>query len=152
MRTTKKSITLISLFTVIPLLLISINAKSHDKHSSKINDVTFKQVMQGLLVESKMITEGIILEDYSMIKKAASHIAKHPKPAMLQRKKLMKSLGAEISKFKSFDSIVHGGAVIIEQAAKNRDMPRVLAEYQKMLDGCQSCHRIYKKRLSRVLQ
>jgi cytochrome c556 len=140
------------LFIVIPLLFISINASSHDKHSSKIDDVTFKQVMQGLLAESKTITEGIILEDYLMIEKAASRIAKHPKPAMSQRKKLMKSLGAEISKFKSFDSIVHGGAVIIEQAAKNKDMPRVLAEYQKMIDGCQSCHHIYKKRLSRVLQ
>lgn len=58
-----------------------------------------------------------------MIKKAASRIAKHPKPAMSQRKKLMKSLSIEISQFKSFDSIMHGCALITEQAAKNKDMP-----------------------------
>jgi hypothetical protein len=74
--------------------------------------------MQGLLVESKMITEGITLENYLMIEKAASRIAKQPKPAMSQRKKLIKSLGNEISQFKSYDGIVHGGAVKIEQAAK----------------------------------
>jgi cytochrome c556 len=71
---------------------------------------------------------------------------------MSQRKKLMKALAAEVSTFTSFDHVVHGGAVKIAQAAKDKNMVAVIDEYQKLLTGCQSCHSIFKARLSTALK
>jgi len=133
-------------------LLILAPANAHEPSTDKGSTITFKQVMQGLLVETKNITQGIILEDFKLIENAATAIVKHPKPAMSQRKKLMKALAAEVKVFKSFDHVVHGGAVKIAQAAKEQDMVGVISEYQKLITGCQSCHSIFKTRLSKALQ
>jgi len=147
-----KKITLISSIILSLLILAPINAAPHEPPNDKKSDITFKQVMQGLLLEAKNITQGIILEDFKLIENAAIGIVKHPKPAMAQRKKLMKALASEIKVFKSFDHIVHGGAVKIVQAAKDKNMVAVINEYQQLITGCQSCHSLFKARLSKALQ
>ncbi|MFQ3195545.1 MAG: hypothetical protein ACI9N3_002379 [Colwellia sp.] len=92
--------------------------------------------MQGLLSETKMITQGIILENFTLINDATENIIHHRKPAMSQRKKLMKALDDDIATFKGLDHIVHSGAMKIQQAAKDKNMVVVIAEYQKLITGC----------------
>lgn len=147
-----KKVTLASSLIISLAVMTSSNANHHDKLVNENSTVTFKQVMKGLLAETKMITEGIILEDFSIIESAASRIVKHPKPALSQRKKLMKNLASDIATFKGLDHVVHGGAEKIVQAAKNKKIDKVLAEYQRMITGCQSCHSQFKERLSKALQ
>ncbi|MBA6230744.1 MULTISPECIES: hypothetical protein [unclassified Colwellia] len=129
----------------------SANAQHYQQNIDKNSLVTFKHIMQGLLSETKMITQGIILEDFTLINDATENIINHPKPAMSQRKKLMKALGDDIATFKGLDHIVHRGAMKIQQAAKDKNMVVVIAEYQKLITGCQSCHSTFKARLSKAL-
>ena len=78
---------------VIALSVIApVNAEHHEPHIDKSSKVTFKLVMQGLLSNTKMITQGIILRDFALVEFAADGIVNHSKPAMSQRKKLMKAL------------------------------------------------------------
>lgn len=136
----------------LSLLLVAPVIADHPSNLDANDKVTFKLVMQGLLVNTKNITQGIILEDYALIEEAAKGIIKHPKPAMSQRRKLMKALAEDVSSFKSYDHVVHGGAAKIVQAAKDKNIDLVLSEYQKLIIGCQSCHNTFKARLSKALQ
>ena len=69
-----------------------------------------------------------------------------------KRKKLMKALGSDTETFKGYDHVVHGGAIKIKQAAKDKDMVVVIAEYQQVITGCQSCHSLFKAELSKALR
>ncbi|AOW77887.1 hypothetical protein A3Q34_14155 [Colwellia sp. PAMC 20917] len=131
---------------------VSANAQHYQQDIDKNSIVTFKQVMQALLSDTKMITQGIILEDFSLVESAAQGIINHPKPAMSQRKKLMKALGSKVAIFKGFDKVVHGGAIKIKQAAKEKNMVVIVAEYQKLILACQSCHSTFKASLTIALQ
>jgi hypothetical protein len=139
--------------TVIALSIVApVNAEHHEPHIDKDSKVTFKLVMQGLLSNTKLITQGIILEDFALVEFAADGIVSHRKPAMSQRKKLMKALGSQITTFKGYDHVVHGGAMNIKKAAKDKNMVTVMAEYQKLITGCQSCHSTFKAELSKALR
>jgi cytochrome c556 len=138
---------------VIALSVIApVNAEHHEPHIDKSSKVTFQLVMQGLLSDTKMMTQGIILKDFGLVEFAANRIVNHPKPAMSQRKKLMKALGSDIATFKGYDHVVHDGAIKIKQAAKDKDMVVVIAEYQKVITGCQSCHSRFRAELSKALR
>ena len=93
--------------------------------------ITLKEVMQGLLTDTQLITEGIFLEDFPVIEKAAKHIAEHPKAPMTIRVKLAKAFGSEMLQFKSLDGKVHDTAVTINQAAKNKDMKTIISIYHQ---------------------
>ncbi|MBA6397062.1 hypothetical protein [Colwellia sp. BRX10-4] len=61
---------------------VSSNAQHYQQGIDKSSIVTFKKVMQALLSDTKMFTQGIILEDFSLVESAAQGIINHPKPAM----------------------------------------------------------------------
>jgi len=147
-----KNITLTAFIALLLFVVLPAHAENNKKINDKNNSVTFKQVMQGLLIDTKNITEGIVLGNFSLIENAASNIEKHPKPSMSQRKKLMKALASDIATFKSVDHVVHEGAMKIKQAAKDKNIDAVIDEYQKFIMGCQSCHNLFKTRLSKALQ
>jgi len=130
------------------LLTLSVSISA----TEKVKEVTLKNVMQGLLTDTTVMTQGIFLEDFNMIERAASKIADHPKPAMALRMKLMKNLGSEMKNFKGFDSIVHNTAVSIKKAATEKNMPLVVAGYHQLIDGCQSCHSNFKQRVTEILK
>ena len=115
-------------------------------------NVSLKVIMQGLLNDTKMITEGIFLENYPMIEKGAKQIAQHPQVPMETRKKLLKALGSEMGQFKGFDMKVHNTAVSIAQAAKNNNMEAILSNYHQLIDGCQYCHESFKQRTVEILK
>jgi len=116
------------------------------------NDMSLKEVMQGLLEDSIEINRGIFLEDYSLIEQAADRVANHPTPPMATKKKLMMGLGLDMRKFKSFDDVVHDLAVEIGQSAEKEDMKSVVKKYHDLMDGCLSCHDGFKVRVSRILE
>ena len=115
-------------------------------------NISLKGIMQGLLDDTKMITEGIFLENYSMIEQGAKQIAQHPQVPMETRKKLLKVLGSEMGQFKGFDMKVHNTAVSIAQAAKDNNMEAILSNYHQLIDGCQYCHESFKQRAVEILK
>lgn len=110
-----------------------------------------KSVMQGLLKDTQLLSEGIFLQDFVEIELAANNIAKHPTPGMKTMKKVMGNLGTEMAVFKGLDMKVHNIALGITKSASNQDMPGVVSGYHKLIDGCQSCHSQFKQRVSKIL-
>ena len=108
-------------------------------------------VMQGLLKDTHLLSEGIFYGDFKKIEQAANNIANHPKPGMPTMKKVIGYLGKEMPKFKGLDTKVHNLAVDITKSAKDKDMATVVSQYHQLIDGCQSCHSQFKKRVSNAL-
>ena len=111
-----------------------------------------KVVMNGLLKDTQLLTEGIFLQDYKKIELAASNIADHPNPGKETMQKVMKNLGTEMPTFKGFDMKVHNTAVDIAKAAGDEDMTSIMSGYHQLIDGCLSCHTNYKKRVAKILE
>ncbi len=131
------------------LLSSSLMAEEVSKDVSKADDL--KTIMKGLLTETLKLTEGIIQTDYLMIEKSANKIANHPPANMATRKKLAKEFGPEMLKFKNFDSIVHTSALDILEASKEQDMVKIIGDYQKIVQGCQDCHSVFRERAVEIL-
>ncbi len=116
------------------------------------SEVSFKTVMQGLLTDTKNITEGIVLEDFTLIEKAAKNIVDHPKPDLAIRMKLVKAMGSEMGKFKAKDTVVHNSAVALVKAAQAKKIDAVTQEYQTLINGCLGCHASYKEKIANILK
>jgi cytochrome c556 len=142
MMTQFKQVILISL----ALLAISPLASSAEKQP-----LTFKKVMQELLIDSQKMTKGIIIKDFTLIEKSAQKIVNHAKPDLAIRLKIVKTLGSEMGKFKAKDTVVHNSALNLLNAAKSKDMVTITQEYQVLINGCLGCHTIYKEKVSKAL-
>lgn len=114
--------------------------------------VSLKGIMQNLLNDTQKITEGMFLDNFEMIEKAANNIATHPEVPKAAKLKLMKAFGPKMSDFKSHDIRVHNAAVKINKAAKEKDMETVLKQYQQMISNCQSCHNNFKSKAQQILK
>jgi cytochrome c556 len=115
------------------------------------NSISLRSVMQGLLIDTQQLSEGIFLEDFAKIKAAAKNIADHPAPAMANMKKVKGYLGTEMVVFKGFDIKVHNTALTIANSANEQDMSKIISGYHQLIDGCQSCHAQFKQRVSKIL-
>jgi len=145
MKTNKKTLKMKSI-TLALLAMVLAPSLAFAQDSNRL-----KQVMNGLLKDTQLLTEGIFLEDYKKIELAASNIADHPTPGKETMQKVMKNLGAEMPTFKGFDMKVHNTAVLIAKAANGNDMKAVVSNYHQLVDGCQSCHNQYKQKISTLL-
>ena len=127
-------------------------AKETDVSKSSAEEGSLKLVMQGLLADTQNLTAALLREDFASIEKIAQNIAEHPKPSMETRMKLMKAIGTEMAKFKANDSVVHGAAVAMVKNAQNKDIKAVGENFQRMIDGCISCHGEFKAKVSAILR
>jgi cytochrome c556 len=135
------------LFTTIFLMLVTTNIANANNA-----EVTLKSVMQGLLLDTQLLTAAMLNEDFALIAMKAKNIAKHPKPSKATRMKIMKALGADMAKFKSNDIVVHNAAVEIAKNAQQKNIKGVGENYQKMIGGCLSCHSAFKNKVIDVLK
>jgi len=109
------------------------------------------EVMRQLGTRMGQINDGIWKEDYAAIADAAHYIAEHPKPPMKQRKKILGALGTDAIDFRAADKRVHDDALEVVEAARSEQMPAVVERYQRLVDGCVSCHGQFRERLRPVL-
>jgi len=117
------------------------------KGSSTAEAGTLKQIMQQLGEDYGKLDYAILIEDFDGAAKAAHTIAFHDKPSLGQRMQLMASLALEMSDFKKADGKVHALAIEIEDAAKAKDMPRLIERQSKMLSACMACHTSYRSKI-----
>lgn len=132
----------------------SVSAEEHkllQKSNNKVQEKGLKFVMQGLLKDTQLISQGIFLQDLNKIKLAAADVANHPTPGMTTMKKVIGYLGPEMAVFKEYDMKVHHLAVEIEKAATDQNMSEVVSKYHQLVDGCLSCHGQFKQRISKIL-
>ena len=133
---------------ILSLLLIS----STSAEEATVQSVTLKGIMQNLLSDTQKITEGMFLDNFQMIEKAANNIATHPEIPKPIKMKLMKSFGPKMVDFKAYDTLVHNAAVEINKAAKEKDRETILKQYQQMISDCQSCHNKFKVTAQEILK
>lgn len=144
-----KKVTLI--IAALSITLVSSSVMALDVSDQSVKQTTLKHVMKGLLRDAQLISEGIYLQDFKSIEAAAQKIACHPTPSAEYKQKLAKNLGAEMGVFKTLDTQVHDSAVAIAKAANKKNMKLVVTEYHKLVDGCQSCHASFKKRVAEIM-
>ena len=113
---------------------------------------SLKSVMQDLLKETQQLTAAMLNEDFTLVAASAKNIADHPKPSMATRKKIMKAMGPKMAKFKANDDVVHSAAVNIVTSAQQKNISGVSEHYKKMIDGCLSCHSMFKSEVSAILK
>ena len=114
-------------------------------------NLTLKDVMQGLHKNMENTTYGIIMEDYDLIEKSAQAIATHPTPAPEILKKIVAHLGTEMPKFKGFDLQVHDTALELKKAAIEQNTEALLKLHNEVLSGCVGCHQSYRKPITDLL-
>lgn len=136
-------------FVISTLGLVSGSVFAAETSDKPVSDL--RSVMQGLLENTQQITAGIFLQDFNEIELAANKIADHPTPGMATKTKLLASLGAEMGKFKQFDTLVHNTAVNIASAASDKNMVAAMTAYHQLINGCQACHSEFKQRVTEIL-
>ena len=152
MLTHKATLLVTSLFLLLMSNFVSANVgASHETVQKNVADMSLKQVMQGLLLDTQQLTEAMLTEDFKVIAVKASKIANHPKPSIKVRKKVMKALATDMLKFKENDIVVHTAAVEIVNSAKQKNITGVGENFTKMIGGCVSCHRLFKNKVSAIL-
>ncbi|MFT5519554.1 MAG: cytochrome c556 [Enterobacterales bacterium] len=141
--------TALTLSTLMFSLILISNTSAVEATAKSIS---LKGIMQSLLSDTQKITEGIFLDNFQMIEKAANNIATHPEIPKPIKMKLMKSFGPKMVDFKAYDTLVHNAAVEINKAAKEKDRETILKQYQQMISDCQSCHNKFKVTVQQILK
>lgn len=135
----------LKLITLLFLCSFSVTLMAKDKESH-----TLKSIMIGLGQSMNSLNDGIFKEDYDLIQKSALKIAIHPQPKA-QLPVIAKTLGKEISQFKSYDMKVHDSAMEIAKLAKKKDMFKILESHKVIMENCVSCHKPFREKVSKVL-
>lgn len=112
---------------------------------------TLKEIMQGLRNDLVMISDGLLVDDFTMIADGATGIAEHPRIPPSQAALMAAELGAEMAAFKQLDTQVHDLAIQTRSAADTSNRDAVFRRYQEITASCLACHAAYKERIARVL-
>jgi hypothetical protein len=113
--------------------------------------ISLKEIMQGLRNNLIEISDGLLTDDFMRIEQGATSIAQHPQIAPAQVKLVASALGSEMPAFKQLDNLVHDLSLEVSAAAKILDRDAAISGYQRMIEGCLDCHRIYKERVMAAL-
>ena len=110
-----------------------------------------KQIMQELRNNVTDISDGLLMDDFERIERGATAISRHPKIPPAQVQLVAAELGPEMAAFKQLDNLVHDLSIEIGAAARLLDRDAAVSGYQRLIEGCLACHRMYKNRVSAVL-
>lgn len=98
-------------------------------------------IMVHLERDMQSISSGLWRHDFEQIAASADNIANHPKIQPADLKTIQSILGD--TQFRTFvrdDRQVHSMALELRDAARNEDFKKVADAYQKLEQGCISCH------------
>lgn len=143
MRITKLGLTGLAIIALLTGGPMTANAAGpHDTHHGHHGEsnMTMKEVMQGLNVELKNLTDAIILEDYTAIEQSARGIAHHPPPGNTELERIFSILGEDSEAFKACDQAVHDLAAKLARIAEKKNMKDILDTYHAMIVKTVECH------------
>lgn len=107
--------------------------------------LAFQGVMKDLGKHMQTVTGAIAQEDWELVAKTAPLIAAHPQPPAEEKARIIKFMGTNMGKFKSFDMQTHEAAHEMEHAAREKNGMQVIAAFQKVQAACLSCHQDFRK-------
>ena len=104
-------------------------------------------IMQQLSADMSGFTYALWLEDYQQMAAYADDIVKHPNMTPEEVQRIKAELGSEMDGFLAADSVVHHGALRLQEAAEARDLDLILKRLNELQRGCVSCHTQYREQL-----
>ncbi len=108
-------------------------------------DLTLRDVMQKVDFETLKILQGFIWNNDLMIIEGAKAIADHPMPKGGAAKYIPPEKRQEFMRnMKSFEKIVHGSAEEIVHLVKEGKKEEAFKKYTTMVEGCMSCHKLFR--------
>lgn len=113
-------------------------------HVQAAEPLEFQKVMKELGRNMQVITDGISREDWELVAKTAPMIAEHPQPPLAEKTRIISFMGAEMSRFKSFDMQTHEAAHDLLHAAHEKDGQKVIEAFQKVQSSCLGCHQTFR--------
>lgn len=128
--------------TILALALATIGLSAF--HAQAAEPLELQKVMKDLGKNMQVITDGISREDWTLVAKTAPLIAAHPQPPVSEKMRIMKFMGSEMSKFKSFDGETHEAAHSLEHAAHEKDGHKVIAAFKQLQTTCLNCHQTFR--------
>lgn len=118
------------------------------KKSSRPDTLPLINIMINLEQEMQSISSGLWRHDFEQIAASARRIADHAKIKPDQVKTIRKILGEEdLKSFVNDDKTVHDMAVRLSEAAGEENFTATAEAYQKLEQGCISCHRTHRNRI-----
>lgn len=109
-------------------------------------------IMQAMEASTVQIGEGIWREDYLAISEAATAIAGHPMPGLLDRLALLSRIGGDASRFMQADEAVQEAALDIKRAAERQSLAEVAEHYWRMQQHCLNCHLEFRAKFTAPAQ
>ena len=115
------------------------------------DDLSLKEIMQGLRNNLIEISDGLLTDDFMLVKQGATSIAEHPRVSPAEIKLVASALGPEMAAYKQLDTVVHDLSLEISDAAKALDGDAANSGFLRLIEGCLDCHRSYQERVAAVL-
>lgn len=125
--------------SLISILLAASNVQAAEP-------LEFQKVMKELGKNMQIITDGISREDWKLVAETAPMIAEHPQPPLAEKTRIISFMGAEMSRFKSFDMQTHEAAHDLLHAAHEEDGQKVIEAFSKVQSSCLGCHQAFRSK------
>lgn len=120
------------------------------KGRNKAN-ITFKELMQIAEMEVMRMFDGFMRQNFLQVELAANTLDNHPMPAkdVAGPGQWMFLVPEKREEFKAamphFEKVVHGYAREAAKLAKDGKWEEGYTAYQKMINGCVSCHLVFRE-------
>ena len=134
------------IFLILPCVVHSSESAREDiqQDFSVVKPMALKGIMQLLASDMSKMTDAISREEWEKVIGIADRVANHEQPPLPEKMRILKFLGAEANKFKTYDKKVHDAAVDVKQAAQQGDGYRVIESFSTVQKNCLACHQQFR--------
>ena len=128
-------------------LLLGFSAACVADDGKAVKPLALRTIMQDMGKNMQAISDGISRSDWKLVEKAVALVADHPQPPPEEKARIIGFIGAEMGRFKGYDSESHDHALAVGVAAKAGDGQSVIRAVAQLQTICLSCHTAFREPL-----
>ncbi len=126
-------------------LLLGASAACMAEDDNDVKPVALRTIMLAMGKNMQVMTDGISRSDWKLVEKTAALLADHAQPPADEKARIIGLFGAEMGKFKGYDSETHDRALAAGVAAKAANGPAVIFAFGQLQTSCLSCHTTFRE-------
>jgi len=127
------------------VLVLGASAACHADDGKSLKPLALRTIMQDMGKNMQTMTDGIARSDWKLVEKAAAQVADHPQPPAEEKLRIIAFIGAEMGRFKGYDSEANDHALAAGVAAKAGDGKAVIRAFGQLQTSCLSCHTTFRE-------
>ena len=135
-----------TLITTGTTIIMLTSQQLPDAFAETVKPLALRKIIQDLGQHMQSITDGISREDWEWIGITSARIADHPTPPFGEKLRILSFVGSDVSKFKSYDGKTHDAAILLGEAATQKDAQAVIQAFSNLQHSCMECHQTFRKR------